>query len=93
MHRITEVKIAGIPYAINYKNTEDMNGHIGLADFNRQEISINSDHTQPTQDIAVIHEIMHIISDAYDLGLTEKQVKMGTHALRAFLAENRQFLE
>lgn len=90
---IREVNIAGIPYTINYKNTEEMNGHIGTADFNRQEISINHDHTLPTQNIAIIHEIMHIISDAYDLGLTERQVKIGTHALIAFMAENKQFLE
>lgn len=82
------VKVAGIDYNIVQKTNAEMQDRIGLADFNGQEISINKEHTNQTKTIAFYHEIIHIISDAYGLSLTEQQVKIGTHALLAFLAEN-----
>ena len=69
-----------------------MNGLVGSADFNRQLISINHDHTEQTQRIAVFHEVLHIVSDAYGLNLTEEQVKIGTHAFIALIEDNRELL-
>ena len=69
-----------------------MNGSIGLADFNKQEISINSEHTQSTQKIAILHEILHILSDSYNLKLSEEQVIYTTHALLAFMSDNKFFI-
>jgi Zn-dependent peptidase ImmA (M78 family) len=86
------VKIAGITYNIELKSKEEMNGLVGSADFNRQLISINKEHTEQTQRIAVYHEILHLLSDAYGLKLTEEQVKIGTHALIAFVEENKDIL-
>ena len=83
-------RVAGIEYQIIQKPTEEMNGHIGLADFNNQSVIINQSCSEQTKKIAVYHEIIHIISDAYGLNLTEQQVKIGTHALLAFLSENPQ---
>ena len=83
--------VAGISYNISKKEPEHMQGHIGLADFNAQEIRINSIYSEQTKLIAVYHEIIHIISDAYGLHLSEEQVRVGTHALIAFLAENPNF--
>ena len=85
------IKVAGITYQILFKTTEEMNGLVGSANFNSQEIWINQDHTQQTQKIAIWHEIIHIVSDAYGLNLSEEQVKIGTHALIAFAAENPEF--
>lgn len=87
-----KIKIAGIEYDIVLKSTEEMNGLIGTADFNRQLICINRDHTEQTQKIAVCHEIIHIVSDAYGLNLTEEQVKIGTHALIALIEDNKDIL-
>jgi len=87
-----KIKIAGIDYSIVEKTSEEMEGRIGLADFNSQLISINKDHTTQTKKIAVYHEIIHILSEAYNLNLTETQVKIGTHALIAFLADNSNFV-
>ena len=86
------IKIAGIDYSIVLKSTEEMNGLIGTADFNKQLISINHDHTEQTQRIAVFHEVLHIVSDAYGLNLTEEQVKIGTHAFIALIEDNRELL-
>ena len=87
-----KVKIAGIEYDLVLKTTEEMNGLVGSADFNKQLISINKDHTEQTQRIAVFHEVLHIVSDAYGLNLTEEQVKIGTHAFIALIEDNRELL-
>jgi hypothetical protein len=85
------ITVAGIKYDIVEKTPDEMQGRLGLADFNAQQITINESATPQTKKIAVYHEIMHIISDAWGLSLTESQVKIGTHALIAFLAENPEF--
>jgi hypothetical protein len=85
------VSIAGILYQINRLPADEINGLLGTADFNKQCININRDATATTQEIAVLHEIIHIISDAWGLKLTEEQVKIGTHALISFLKENKNF--
>jgi Zn-dependent peptidase ImmA (M78 family) len=84
------IKVLGIEYNIVYKNNSEMNGLIGFADFNKQLICINSEHTEQTKEIAVYHEIIHIISEAHGLNLSEEQVKIGTHALIAYLKENER---
>lgn len=87
-----KIKVAGIEYSILQKSNEEMQNRIGLANFNTQEIFINREHTTQTKKIAYFHEILHIISDAYNLSLTENQVKFGTHALIAFLADNTNII-
>lgn len=91
MNNNFKILVSGISYDINFKDPEKMGGHIGLANFNSQEISINNSFTKQTQNIALIHEIIHIISDSYGLELTENQVKIGTHAFIAFLHDNPNF--
>ena len=86
------IKIAGIDYSIALKSTEEMNGLVGTADFNRQLISINKDNTEQTQRIAVFHEVLHLVSDAYGLNLTEEQVKIGTHAFIALIEDNKELI-
>jgi len=90
---LDKVTIAGIEYKIEFHDDAGMGGHIGLADFNRQVIKINSMHTAATQRIAIAHEIIHIVSDAWGLKLNEEQVKIGTHALISFMRDNPDFLE
>ena len=86
-----QLQIAGIDYQVVYMSSEEIGGALGLADFNRQRIMINKDHTPATQNIALYHEIIHIISDAWGLKLNEEQVKIGTHALISFLKDNPDF--
>jgi hypothetical protein len=88
---MTSFKIAGLDYEILEKSPEEMEGKIGLANFNTQQVWVNTHHTTQTKKIAVWHEIIHLLSDAYGLSLTENQVKIGTHALIAFLADNPNF--
>ena len=65
-----------------------MNGLIGTADFNKQLISINREHTEQTQEIAFVHEVLHIISDVYGINLTEEQVRVLTHGIIGVCKDN-----
>ena len=65
-----------------------MQGQIGLANFNTQEIWIGTSFSEQTKKIALWHETLHIISDAYNLKLDEDQVKVLTHAWIAFITDN-----
>ena len=85
------INVAGVKYQIVSLSNQEMNGNIGLADFNKQLIILNETHSNQTKIIALLHETIHIVSDAYGLDLTEKQVKIGTHALIEFLVHNPDF--
>jgi Zn-dependent peptidase ImmA (M78 family) len=82
------MRIAGIDYEVIYLSAEAMNGNIGLADFNKQKIMINSDSTIQTQRIAVVHEVLHILDHAYNLKLSEEQVTFTAHSIIALIADN-----
>ncbi len=83
-----QIKISGLMYDVAYKSNEEMQGQIGLADFNRQLISINDSHTSQTQQIALMHEILHLLDISYNLKLTEDQIIHTTHSLIALFADN-----
>jgi uncharacterized protein YfaQ (DUF2300 family) len=82
------LKICGLNYEVLYKTSEEMQGNIGLAKFNDQQIWIGDSFTVQTQKIALWHETLHILSDAYNLKMNEEQVKFLTHALIALVADN-----
>jgi hypothetical protein len=90
---MSSVRISGIDYAIMMKSAEEMAGHIGLANFNTQEIWINAGSTAQTIKIAKWHEVVHMLDHAYDLFMSEKQVKFFTHALVALLEDNPGIVE
>jgi hypothetical protein len=66
---------------------------IGSANFNTQEISVNTDHSLQTQKIAILHEILHIVSDSYNLKWEEETVKFTTHAFLALFMDNPKLVE
>ena len=83
-----KLKICGIDYEVLYKTSEEMQGTIGLARFNDQEIWIVNNFTEQTKKIALWHETLHILSDSYNLKMTEEQVKFLTHSLIALVEDN-----
>lgn len=83
-----EIKIAGIIYKILFKTPEEMQGNIGFARFNDQEIWIGDQFTNQTKKIALWHETIHLLSDAFNLKMSEEQVKVTTHALVSLLEDN-----
>jgi hypothetical protein len=87
------IKISGIIYSIEELSPEEMNGSIGLADFNQQRIMINSNFNSQTKMIARWHEMIHIIDTVYGTNLTEEQVVILTHGLLAAFLDNPDFLD
>ena len=87
------IKIVGIIYEILFKTQEEMQGNIGLARFNDQEIWINETCSSQTKKIALWHETLHILSDSFNLKMNEEQVKIATHALLALLEDNPGIVE
>jgi Zn-dependent peptidase ImmA (M78 family) len=85
---MNNIRVAGIDYEIQYLSSEEMNGNIGLADFNNQKIMINTGITEQTKRIALMHETLHILDKAYNLKLSEDQVTYTAHALIALAADN-----
>lgn len=83
-----KLKICGITYEVLYKTPEEIQGNIGLALFNSQEIWINETFSEQTKKIALWHEVLHILDHAYNLKMTEEQVKFQTHALIALVTDN-----
>ena len=49
------MKICGINYAVLYKTSEEMQGRIGTANFNTQEIWIGESFSDQTKKIALWH--------------------------------------
>ena len=84
------VRIAGIDYSVDLVDPSQMvtGGGIGEADFNKQAIRINNTVTEQTKQIAIIHEIVHMIDHAYGTKLTEEQVVIFSHGLVQFLKDN-----
>jgi len=82
------IKIAGVTYTIEFLGNDAMGGNIGLADFDNQRIMINDGATEQTKQIAIVHEILHILDKAYNLKLTEEQVKYTAHAILALYKDN-----
>jgi Zn-dependent peptidase ImmA (M78 family) len=85
---ISSIRICGVNYQIVFKSNEEMNGLIGYANFNAQEIGISADHTPQTQRIALLHEIIHILSDVYNLKMDEDDVRVTTHAFLSLFSDN-----
>ena len=89
---MNNIRIAGINYTIDSVDTSQMvTGGIGEADFNKQAIRINNNVTEQTKQIALVHEIVHMIDHAYGTNLTEQQVVIFSHGLVQFLKDNPNF--
>jgi hypothetical protein len=87
------IKISGINYTIEELSPDEMNGNIGLADFNCQRIMINNTFSNQTKMIARWHEMIHIIDTVYGTNLTEEQVVTLTHGMLAVFLDNPDLLD
>ena len=94
---IESLKLSGIKYRINFKDSIDLNGDDcqGMFSPMKNEIFIKEDLRSDLQSVlsVLIHEMIHAIDYCYDVGLTETKVQklgMGVHDL---LVNNPQLLE
>jgi hypothetical protein len=90
---MNNVRIAGINYSIDFVDPSQMvtGGGIGEADFNNQAIRINKNVSEQTKQIAIVHEVVHMIDHAYMTKLSEEQVVVFTHGLVQLLKDNPTF--
>ena len=79
-------------FSICYKTSEEMQGNIGLAKFNEQEIWINDSFSEQTKKLALLHETLHILSSVYNMNLEEDHVLVMTHALLGLINDNPEFI-
>lgn len=82
------MRISGINYDVEYLEPEELGGHLGTADFDKQKINISNRATFQTKRIALLHEAIHILDRTYCIGLDERQVILLTHALIALKEDN-----
>jgi hypothetical protein len=87
------IKVSGIDYNISDKSSDEMNGNVGLANFNTQEIWINATMSSQTKMIARWHEIIHILDRSYGVKMSEEQVTIFTHALVSLLCDNPDIVD
>ena len=57
------------------------------------EIRINTEHDHQAVQDTLLHEVLHSLSYAYDLELTESQVVRLTSGLTALMLDNPDFIE
>lgn len=90
---MNDVRIAGINYTIDVCDPSQMQdgGRLGEADFNRQAIRVNNTVTEQTKQIAIVHEVLHMIDHAYGAGLTENQIVILTHGVVQLVKDNHNF--
>lgn len=85
------VKICGVPYQIVVKNSMDMPNALGLCHSDQQQIWLLDSNTEETNTNVLLHEILHAVSDAYDLELSERQVNVLATALIALARDNPEY--
>ena len=88
---ITEVRIAGVTYPIEYTTQMDIENAIAYIDFNKQIIKIDANYPPEIQKSALLHEVIHGVSYGYNIGLSEDQVEKLARGLYATLKDNPSY--
>ena len=80
------IRVCGL--AITVKEVNLSGGHLGQASLQDSEILINKDLADDLKRGTMIHEVIHIISDANALDITEEQTSCLANNLAQFLMDN-----
>lgn len=86
-----KIRIAGVDYLITYTKTPELENVLAFIDFNRNIIQVNSNFPEETQQQSLLHEIVHGISYAYGVDLTEEQVSTFSSGLYAVAKDNPEY--
>jgi len=85
------IKICGVDFKVIYKSSRDMPMDLGSCHTNIQELWVNESNTEETSTNVILHEVIHALSDMYDLDMTERQVNVLTTVLIGFSRDNPQY--
>ena len=90
-----EVKIGWKVYKVVEKEPDhdlikDGDNCYGQIHYDRQVIIINSSMSEPQKEATLFHEVLHGISEIFDIGLEEHQVSVLADALYIFKKDNEK---
>jgi len=69
------------------------NGNMGRCYYSKSEIVISEAYEERKQRNTLWHEIIHAISDTYQIGLTEEQVRMMEVGIVGLIDDNPHLIE
>ena len=72
------------------KKVDDANNH-GECDPNKKIMLVRASKSQTCTHFNAVHEILHALSDEYEINLTEKQVEKLEKAIRSLYRLNEGF--
>ena len=88
---ITTIRIAGVDYPITYTPTPELENVLAFIDFNRNIIQVNSSYPKETQQLSLLHEIVHGVNYAHSVGMTEEQVERFSRGFYAMTKDNPNY--
>lgn len=80
-------------YDVLWAKDFELHGQVGKSEPNYRQITIKLDETPKETVLTYLHEVIHAISDTYDIGLTEQQVLKLEQSLNYILKQNNIFKE
>ena len=83
-----KIRITGIPYDIIFVNDLEEGKFAGLASFKNARIRLEKNVPEVLIKEALLHEVLHILSEHSAIGLSEKQIKALSHSLFQVLEDN-----
>ena len=88
---ITTIRIAGVDYSITYTPKPELENVLAFIDFGRNIIQVNSNYPKETQQLSLLHEIVHGVNYAYNVGMTEEQVEAFSRGYYAMTKDNPNY--
>ena len=88
----THVRIKDVEYEILYTNDFKDGETLGETRLNTKQIVLKTNETDKETVHTYIHECLHAVSEEFDVGLTETQVRKLEKSLTNFLTSGNIFL-
>lgn len=86
--------ILGAEYDVIIRDDDHFgDAYHGTYDSRKQQINLYADMTESRRAETLLHEVVHALDDALDLGLEERQVQVLSRGLFTVLRDNRDFGE
>ena len=83
-----QIRITGIPYNVLFVDDLREGRFAGLVSFKNAVIRLEKNAPEILKKEALLHEIVHVISEHSAINLSEKQIKALSHSLFQVLEDN-----
>jgi hypothetical protein len=88
-----KIRIVGRDIPIVWVSEEEMPKAWGEYDYEKQVVRVRTEQQLAFEADTVLHELIHAIDDAMQLGMTERQVHCTATGIIALLKDNPNFYE